>query len=245
MAPPDPRKSHFTFISGIKGSGKSEYARAEFYPYPFDRLVIDVTHDVTDQLRADGIPHHQLTLPVPGSWPEWMRDEADREVSIPGAHRPGQMTLVFRPDMGADDAFDDMDRALGLAMRSRHGDAPVLVWADEIGEICTAHRTGPAMKRALHHGRHYGLSLIMCGPRSKDVNPLCIGNCDKAVTFRMLSKYDREAIARNLGIDQDDFDDVNKSLVKYEHMVWERDTEEITVYEPLPLWRPGRDAFPP
>jgi hypothetical protein len=229
---PDPRKSYFTYVSGIKGSGKSEYAKRVFYTYPFDRLIIDVTHDVTDDLRKDGIAFHEITKPIPAAWPEWMRSDEDRKA--------GQMTLVFRPDMGDDEARDDIDRCIGISMRSK--DLPTLDWLDEIGECCNAHWTGPSLKRGLHHGRHVALSLLMCGPRAKDVNPLCIGQADKVVTFRTLNRYDRQALAVNIGADQDEFDAMNKDLKKFEHMVWERETEALEIYAPIPLWRRGRNV---
>ena len=236
---PDPRKSFYTYICGIKGSGKSEYAKHMFYSYPFDRLVVDVTHDVTETLRRDGIDHHQISSPIPGSWPEWMRDPETEQQ---------QMTLVFRPDMGSEESFDDMDRCVGLCLRGRDPSTgrtrPVLGWLDEVGEVCTAHRTGPGMKRALHHGRHHDLSLLMCGPEAKNVNPLCIAQADRVVGFRILNRDHREALAKNMGVDQDEFDTMNKQLRQFEHMVWERETEEMTHMAPLPRWRRGRNAYP-
>jgi hypothetical protein len=232
MPRPDPAKSHYTYISGRKGSGKSEYAFWEFSAYPFDRLVLDPTHDVTKlQLVPRGIPHRQITHPIPGSWPEWMRDE---DVDN------GRLTLVYQPDMGDPEARDNMDRALGLCLRDG---PPTLCWCDEIGQLCDRYHTGPGLRRALHHGRHDNLSLIMCGPRARDVDPLTIGNADKVVTFRTLNKYDREALAGNMGVDQAEFDAANKALRRYEHTVWTGDTEELQHFAPLPRWRRG--ARPP
>lgn len=232
MTAPDPRKSHFWFVSGIKGSGKTEYAWWVFDGYPFDRMVLDVTHDVTELLTERGVPHHQLTLPLPGSWPDWLRDP-----DVEG----GRLTLVFKPDMGTPEAIDDLDRCVGLCLRGGGTGKRVLCWADEVGEVSTQHRTGPGMRRALHHGRHDDLSLIMCGPRAKDLNTLCIGQADTVVTFRTLNKHDREAIAGTMGVDQGEFDAMNKSLRPYEHTVWHRETEELAAYEPLPMWRRGRN----
>lgn len=230
---PDPRKSFYVFCCGIKGSGKSEYCKRMFYNYPFDRLVVDVTHDVTESLRTDGVKHHQITMPIPGSWPEWMRDDEDRAA--------GQMTLVYRPDMGSPDSMLEMDRCVGLCMRGKG--RPVLGWLDEIGDVCTAHKTGPGMRRALNHGRHHDLSLLMAGPEARNVNPKCISQADRVVGFRMLNADHRAVLARNMGVDQDEFDAMNKSLAKYEHMIWERDTEELTHMAALPRWRPGRDNY--
>lgn len=233
--PRDQRKSYFTFVSGIKGSGKTEYAWYVFDAYPFDRLVLDVTHDVTDLLADRGVPHHQITAPIPGSWPDWLRDSDVED---------GRLTLVFRPDMGAPEARDDLDRCVGICLRGGGPGNATLCWADEIGEVCRANQTGPGMRRALHHGRHDDLSLLMCGPRPKDIDTLCVGQADKVVTFRTLNRYDRQALAGNMGVDQDEFDRLNKSLGEYEHTVWERATEEIHVYEPMPRWRRGRRPPP-
>lgn len=232
---PDPRKSYFWFIHGIKGSGKTEYAWYVFYDYPFDRMILDVTHDVSDLLTDRGVPHHQLTLPLPGSWPGWLRDP-----DVEG----GRLTLVFKPDMGLAEARDDLDRCVGLCLRGGGPGRRTLLWADEVGEVCDAHHTGPSMRRALHHGRHDDLSMLMCGPRVKDLNTLCIGQADKVVGFRTLNKHDREAAAGTMGVDQAEYDTLNKSLRQYEHTVWERETELLEVFEPLPRWQRGRNTPP-
>lgn len=233
---PDPRSSYYTLCTGIKGSGKSEYAWWVFHGYPYDRMILDVTHDVTDTLNARGVPHRQITAPIPGAWPEWMRDpEFDRTKAMPH----GRLTLVFRPDMGTPEAVDDLDRCIGLCLRGGGPGKSTLCWADEIGQVFRLN-PGPDAQRALNHGRHDDLSLLMCGPRPKNIDPLCAGNADKVVTFRTLNRYDREAIADNIGVDRDEFSRLNKSLRKYEHTVWERETEQIETYGPLPRWQRGR-----
>lgn len=236
---PDPRRSYFHLITGIKGSGKTEYAWYVFDSYPFDRLVLDVTHDVTELLNTRGVPHRQITAPIPGAWPEWMRDpEHDRTPAMPH----GRLTLVFKPDMGAPEARDDLDRCVGLCLRGGGPGKATLCWADEIGEVCRANHTGPGMRRALHHGRHDDLSLLMCGPRPKDIDTLCAGQADKVVTFRTLNRYDREAIADNIGQDRGEFSRLNAGLREYEHTVWTRASGQIEVYGPLPRWQRGRRA---
>lgn len=236
---PDPRESRFIYIVGRKGSGKSEYAKRWFYSYPLDRLVIDVTHDVTESLRADGIPHHQLQVPLPGSWPDWMRGEDEGR----------QMTLVYRPDMGEPDALDNIDRCIALCLRGRDPGTgrirPALAWADEIGEVAPVHGRVPAMKRALHHGRHNGLSLLMCGPEAKNVLPLCIAQADEVIAFRMLRAEHRKVLADNVGYGQDEFDAMNESLARYEHMRWTTESETFEHMAPIPLWRRGRNEMPP
>src|SRR5260221_5797157 len=52
---PDPRKAFYVFATGSKDSGKSYYCRAWFDAYPFDKLVIDPTHDVRKDFRREGI----------------------------------------------------------------------------------------------------------------------------------------------------------------------------------------------
>lgn len=229
MAARDPRKSFYTFLSGIKGSGKSEYAFAEFDWYPFDRMVLDVTHDLAPLFTERGIPHQKIQTPIPGSWPEWMRDQESEN---------GRLTLVFQPDMGDTAAARaDLDRCVGLCLR---GGPPTLLWCDELAAMGDENHVEPNLNRVLYHGRHDNISCLFCGPRAKKIPPLCIGQCDKAVTFRVLNRYDRQAICANLGLDQADFDRENKSLAEFEHQVWHRSTEEIEIMMKLPKWRRGR-----
>lgn len=222
----DPGASHYVFISGKKGSGKSHLAYTIWDSYPGDRLVLDVTRDVTtDWLRPLGVRHEVITPDaIPRRWPS----KADPD--------EGPVTLAYHPDMGEPDAVDNLDRALGLAL-SRKG---VCVWIDEIGAMTRGNFTPPNLRRLLHYGRHSGTSAIMCGPRPIDVDPLCVAQADVIAVFRLQNPADRKRIAANAGIEPHIFDQANAALDQREYLWIDARSDEITHMPPLPPIRRTR-----
>jgi hypothetical protein len=216
----DPRKGGQVFVSGKKGFGKSVLARHLFDSYPYDRLVLDVTGDLTADFRKDGLPFTKLT---PDALP----------LRFPKDPEGGRSTLVLAPDMGDHGtAVDQMDRALGLALDN----PPTLVWCDEVGEFSIAGQTPPNLRRALHHGRHRKLFLLLCGPRAMNVDPLCISQADAVATFKTPNPADRKRIAENIGWPPKAFDAAVHPLRRYEYLWYDADaeTEELLHMPPLP-----------
>jgi hypothetical protein len=215
----DPQKGGQVFISGKKGFGKSVLARRLFDSYPYDRLVLDVTGDLTADFRRDGVPFKKLT---PDALP--LRFPKDPEA--------GRTTLVLAPDMGHHaTAVDQMDRALGLALDN----PPTLVWVDEIGEFSIVGQTPPNLRRALHHGRHRRLFLLLCGPRAMNVDPLCISQADEVFTFKTPSPADRKRVADNIGWPPKAFDSAVHGLRRYEYLWYNADAEEEEILHMPPL----------
>jgi hypothetical protein len=225
---PDPRKSLFLFCSGKKGSGKSYVCRAWFDAYPLDRLVIDPTHDIRQDLIADGVDFHLIDPDViPVRLP---RDEEGR-----------RQTWVYCPDMGSPTAVDDMDRVIGLAI----GRGPILVWVDEWGTVTTQHYTPPNARRVLHHGRHDDISLLIACPRPLKVDPLAIGQADKVYTFKTAVPQDRDTIAANIGYPPAEFTAANArlSVERHDYTLYDAATDELWIMPPLPRRSP-RQHFP-
>lgn len=216
----DPGKSVYTLCVGKKGSGKSHLAYTMWDSYPFDRLVLDVTHDVKSKwLDPLGIEYREITPEtIPVRWPTPVRE--DHPYS----------TLVYTPDMGSPTAVDDLDRALGLALSKKR----VLAWVDEIGELTSGNSTPPNLKRALHHGRHQDLSLIMCGPRPIDINPLCVSQSDYVASFRLRNPADRKRIADNIGVEPREFDAANAQLRDHWYLWYDDSTADLSMMPPLP-----------
>lgn len=224
----DPGKPTFVFITGRKGSGKSELAWRLWSSYPYDRLMVDVTGDIG---RKHPDPDTtDITAPLPIRWPS-MGD--------------GRTSLRWQPDPGSPTYRDDLDRAVGLALHRRR----CLLWLDEIDEVAHVNQVGPNMRRALHQGRHYDLSMLMCGPRPINVDPLCVGNADYVYVFKLKNVADRRRIADNIGWDHKDFDAAALGLKKHHYLRYdaEADDEELQLVEfpPLPVERrplPPRNA---
>lgn len=231
MRQPDPRKSTFMFACGKKGSGKSHWCREWWDAYPYDRLVIDPTGDVADDLAAEGqrfvrfdpqvIP---VRLPVPGEGEE-------------------RVTCVYVPDMGSATALDDIDRVIGLAMRGR--DKRAMLWIDEFGQVTRANKTPPNCRRALHQGRHHNLTLMLAAPRPIDVDPLGIAQADLVACFRMPNPADRRRVADNIGFPPAEFDTANAQLAGHEYLLYDHEGDTLYHMPPLPPRRRGRNVYPP
>jgi hypothetical protein len=213
-------------------------ARRLFDSFPYDRLVIDPTGDVADDLVADGV--ELVRFPpdlIPTRFPKSM-DE-----------RKPYVTAAFVPDMGSPTAVDDMDRALGLALRNKR----TCVWIDEIGTMTTAATTPPSLRRALHHGRHDELTLIMAGPRPIAIDPLCVSQADFVAVFALPNPRDRRRVADEIGWPPAEFDTAVHSLGAFEYLWYDAkqfndDTQSPgTLYhmDPLPPRRSGRVAAEP
>jgi nucleoside-triphosphatase THEP1 len=235
----DPDKGAFVFATGKKGSGKSVLCRDLFDAFPYDRLVIDPTGDVTRDLRAAGVKVRQLADPLPGRWPASL-DESEPYV-----------TLTYVPNMSQAPAaaVDDMDRALGLALAHRR----TLVWIDEIGLMTRAQSTPPQLQSALHQGRHRQLTLIMAGPRPINIDPLCIAQADLIAVFALPNPRDRRRVAEEMGWPPAEFDAAVHGLGRHEYLwydatAWNAATDQSGMLwhmPPIPLRRSGRASDGP
>lgn len=226
--PPDPRKSTFVFASGKKHTGKSYVCRYWFESYPFDRVVIDPTHDVRADLARDQVPFTEL-------------DASALPVRLPPDEEGRQQTWLFCPDMGSPTAVDDMDRVVGLCF----GRGPTLLWVDEFGRLTSRYKTPPNTRRVLHHGRHDDISLLLACPRPQDIDGLGISQADKVYTFKMPNPDDRKRVADEIGYPPAEFAAINARLRGHEHTLYDDRADELWVMPPLPALRPGRNTYPP
>jgi len=218
----DPRLGAFVFATGKKGSGKSVLCRTYFDDYPFSKLVIDPTGDVTRNLLQDGV---EVTVLTPDALPLRFPKHLDDE------RRP--VTAVFVPDMGLPTAVDDMDRALGLALANQR----TCCWIDEIGVMTHASSTPPNLRRALHHGRHDRLTLIMAGPRPVAIDPLVLAQSDYVATFALPNPRDRQRVAETIGWPPKSFSDAVHNLGKHQYLWYVAEQGELYQMPPIPVTR--------
>lgn len=210
----DPRRPTFATFIGKKHSGKSHLAARFWDSWPFDRLAVDPMHDA--EVGADVKP---LETPLPGSWPWSLKGDDDR------------VSLHYRPDSGSATFADDLDRAVGLAMTNRKRK---LVWLDEVGLHTRANATRPAMRRALHTGRHYDLSLLMCCPRPIDIDPLVMSQADYVYVFKLPNPNDRRRVADCIGYDPGAFDDAVHGLGQFEYLRYSSADDELLHLPAIP-----------
>jgi hypothetical protein len=178
--------------------------------WPFDRLAIDVHNDLHEEGTG------QLRDPLPMRLPPALDDDE-------------RASWRYVPDTGSPTYVDDLDRAVGLAFNHRR----TLLWLDEVGDLTTANRTPPYMRRALHQGRHRQLSMLMCGPRAVDINPLVLSQADHVYIFDMPHPRDRDRVAAVVGIPPGDFANMIQALGPYEYLRW--DGHELVHYPKLPI----------
>jgi hypothetical protein len=203
---------------GKKKSGKSVLAKVIFASYPGDRVVLDIAGD-DGPSGPPVIDLHGTAADLPRRWPEHLRVD----------NKP--MTLRYVPDAGSPTVVEDMDAVVGLAMSHARQPAPrgrpavggkgrtgCCLLVHEIGVLAPAGRTGPHTKRALMHNRHNGLTLIMCGPRPKTIDPLVVQQADLVYTFETLNPSDRERLAETMGWHPQDFSDAVYDLRRHEYL---------------------------
>ena len=205
-----------TFISifGKKGTGKSVLARRLWDTWPGDELCIDVTADALGPRDVQAT----YNADVPDFWP--MPTREDEPVRI-----------RYVPDPKSPTYYDDMDRAVGLALK-RPGS---LVWIDEIGIVSRVNRSGPNLSHLLHQGRHKRMSALMCGPRPINVDPLVLAQSDYVYIFKLPNPNDRQRIAAECGIDPKTMDAAVHALGPHEYLRY--DGDELVHFPPIPLER--------
>lgn len=223
----DPDRSNIINIIGSKGSGKSAHARLIYVSYPYDKLVIDPTGDAEPGPGAE-----VLTPPFPARFPR----------SDDGRPR----NLHCKVNMSSPTYKDDMDRAVAMGLFPQ--DLPTMVWVDEAGLIMRANFTPPHVLLALMSSRHYGpMSMMLCGPRSKHLNPLSISQADRIVLYDMPNVKDVELLAENMGfsapvlrravhVTQDrNAAEREAGGTPFWHLVYDRAAKHIWRMPPVPL----------
>lgn len=207
----DPRRGANATIIGRKGSGKSVLARRLWDTYPGDALVIDPTGDFR-------VPDATTVREVPARWPGRDPDE-------------GPVRLRYLPDPGSASYAEDLDAAAGLAYR--RGDCLLLL--DEAGELTSASRTGPALRRILRQGRHRRLSLVACNPRPLEVDPLLLSQADRIFCFRLPHPRDRDRLAGIIGVPPSELAAGLESLDEHGCLMYDAARHELLVLPALPM----------
>lgn len=214
--------SQIILAVGRKGSGKSESARTFFRAWPaLDRLIIDVTGDADPGADMD-------VIPLTGTLPERLPKRPEDKKGIPRTFR-----WIANPK--SETFADDCDRAIGLGLYPK--DEEILLWVDEAGEVFKAGTTGPHGRTALHQNRHYKLPMLLCCPRPKGIDPLCVSQADRVLIFDLPHPLDRARIAENIGIPPKILDrelDETKRRGKYWFTMYDAADHQLYRCPPLP-----------
>ena len=198
----DPASKTGTLICafGKKASGKSHLVRRLWREWPLDAFGIEVNDDL------DAGPDVERLHELPAKFP------VDHAVTGERRHRK----VVWRADAGAASYRDDLDLAIGVALRP--SDNKTLVWIDEIGEVSQGRRPTGNLRKLLMQSRHFGpVSALMGGPRPGDIDPLVYLEADPIYEFELPDPNDREKMRRLMGFDSLDEHDAVWSANRARH----------------------------
>lgn len=186
-------------------------ARVWWESWPFDRLTIDPAGDF-----PAGPDNEPLTDPLPWRWPA-------PATTFDGVAK--RVSRSYRPDPGSDTYASDIDHAIGLLWAAPR-DRKKLLLVDEIAEVTSANKTEPNFRRCLHQSRHRLLSIINCGPRCKDINPLVLTQADLVYIFELPSVMDQQRLAECLGIPIHDLQAALGDLPRFHYLRYDAHPSE-------------------
>lgn len=209
----DPRAPLIVTVLGRKGTGKSILAAAFWDTYPYDELCLDVTRDAVVGPGCTFVSELPASFPVPDT-------DAGRT----------RTKLVWRGDPGSDSYEDELDRAVTLALGNPRGHT--LLWIDERGEFTA--QPGPGMRRAVNQSRHWGLTILSCGPRAVNIHPLLIGNADYLFLFDLPTIHDRRRVAETIGVDLNWLTAAIFALPPHGYLRWDSNRRDMIEFPPLP-----------
>lgn len=216
----DPHKGTIVLLVGKKGSGKSVAARRLYRAWSGNKLAVDVNGDADPGSDAEKL--HELSTSFP------VRHE------LTGPPRP--RNLHYRADPGSPTYRNDLDKAVGMALRP--SDTPTLLWLDEVGEVSQVNRTQPNLRRLLMQSRHYGpVSALLCGPRPKNIDPLCVSQADHVYVYNLPNPADRARLAENMGVDPGELETAwvaNRARGPHAFLFWHAPSATLLDCPPLP-----------
>lgn len=209
---------------GRKGSGKSFFNRRMYDSWVGDKLCIDVNGN------ADPGPDAIKITELPNRWP-------DPPVRPLGSPPPGPQNVEYRADPGSPDYFEDLDRAVNLALMPQ--DHRTLVWCGEVAEFMpSAGTVGPSMRRLLQQNRHYNVTALFDGPRPVSIHPLVLAQSDLIAIYHLPNPADRKRVADSMGYPPDRFETECAETWrrgKHWYLLWWAPEHKLFRCPPLPL----------
>lgn len=209
---PEVRLNDRMAVFGMTGSGKSVLAHYMFRSVP-NKLPTDknplgfwrMCIDVTDSVIDDA-----LTFYDPRNIP-W--DEGS--------------SLRFVPNI--ETLEEDINAVYEEVMN--HGSC--WVWLDEANEVSSAHRTIVGLRRILLQGRKFQIGNVSVTPRPVDITKSITTQSEHHFIFTLIEQDDRKRVAKNVGLELDEFDEVMAGLEPFGYLWFS--IRDKTIYEMPPL----------
>lgn len=189
----DPDKGTIQLIVGMKGSGKSVFARRQYHAWQHDKLCIDPTGDADPGPDAERLTTEQLATKFP----------VQTEITGP----PKPRNLHFRPSPRSATFRQEVDKAIGMSLFP--ADRKTLVWVDEWGTVSRPSSNDPNAQLLLMQSRHHGpVSALLCCPRPININVLSRLQADGVAIFRVPSIKDRQTLVDQMDLELDEFEEL-------------------------------------
>lgn len=201
-------------IFGRTGTGKSILAHYMFRSIPV-RLPTEsnpkafwrICVDITDSVVDDALVFFD---PVEIPWEE-------------------SASLRFVPNV------DTMETDIDSLYLAAFFHGSVWIWLDEANEVSTAHRTIPGLRRVLLQGRKEQVGHCAVTPRPVDINRSIITQSEHIFIFPLTDTDDRTRIAKNIGLDTDEFEDTMARLPDFGYLWFDVRSGTLFTMPPLPL----------
>lgn len=210
---PEVRLNDRMAIFGMTGSGKSVLAHYMFRSVP-NKLPTDknplgfwrMCIDVTDSV----IENDALTFYDPYNIP-W--DQA--------------ASLRFVPNV------ESLEEDINVLYTGVMNHGSCWIWLDEANEVSSAHKTIVGLRRILLQGRKFQIGNCAVTPRPVDITKSITTQSEHHFCFPLVETDDRKRVAKNFGMELDEFDEVMSSLDDFAYLWFS--IRDKTLYEMPPL----------
>lgn len=186
-----PKSDEQMFISGMKGSGKTHFAKSLLSVVATKEVVIfvDTKPDFKESELVDFDDKNPL-YPHRLSPKLWFLER--RELG----KRTAKGLYVYR-NSGGRRPYDDpfIDTLITWAMKDEK--KKVTLYFDEGADLSHSQFTTPLMDKVLRQSRSRNVRLMIGTQRPKGIPSMYVNQADKIATFFMLSKSDRKHLADN------------------------------------------------
>jgi len=108
------------------------------------------------------------------------------------------------------------------------------IWLDEGNEVSTAHRTVPGLRRVLLQGRKAMVGHLTCTPRPADISVSITSQSQYIIVFSLVNYDDRVRVAKNIGLQVDEFDEYMSQLEEYQYLFYDVAMHDLFKCDAIP-----------
>lgn len=200
-------------IFGQTGTGKSIYAHYLF-------------RTITVRLPTEKRPQGQWRLIV-----DVMDSVYDDALTF---FDPSDIPWAESPSLRYVPNIDTIEKDINTLYQNIVAHGYCWVWLDEANEVSSAHRTVAGLRKVLLQGRKLQIGHASVTPRPVDISKSVITQSQHIFTFPLTDSDDRNRLAKNFGMEVDEYENLMASLPDYGYLWYVVNKREMYVMPPLP-----------